>query len=300
MLNLTPFQSLYGIYRFLRIKLLRDRTPFACSLAPTSRCNLKCSHCYEQFNRIGTSKPELTVHQMIQVVESLYKRGVRHCTITDGEPLLSRLSREKCEVIANRFWITWLVTNGTFEFPDLPVLYIVSLDGPKAIHDAIRGKGVYDLIRKNMKSAPSDRFMATCTLTTVNHRHISETVQAASELGFRGIVFNWYTPFSENDPLWVPYIQRNTDIDMLIRHVRKEPDFILNTRRELDLLRSPEWTVRCPNWCTISIDAFGHSKRPCVLGSRAVCEKCGCHVFPSLIRILERAERTLLLRAVEI
>ncbi|MFX1598579.1 MAG: hypothetical protein ACFFC5_05905, partial [Promethearchaeota archaeon] len=168
------------------------------------------------------------------------------------------------------------------------------------IHDAIRGNGVYDLVKKNMKSAPSDRFMATCTLTTVNHKHISETIQAALELGFRGIVFNWYTPFSENDPLWVPYVQRNSDINVLIRHIRKEPNFVLNTRGELDLLRSSEWTTRCPNWCTISIDAFGHLKRPCVLGSRAVCEKCGCHVFPSVVRILERAERTLLVRGLGI
>ncbi|MEM5794360.1 MAG: radical SAM protein [Candidatus Aenigmatarchaeota archaeon] len=281
------FKELYAYYRFFKVKYLKDRKPFACSLAPTAQCNLKCPGCYERINRLKREK-ELSIDQFSSLVDLLLKKGIVQCTLTDGEPLLNNKSIEKCEIAVKKFWVTWIVTNGTQELPDFDVLYIVSLDGNKKIHDKLRGKGVYDKMKKNIKSSPTDCIVGTSTLNSINHNYITEIVESAMDLGLRAIAFNWYTPFSNNDPLWVDYQQRNRDIDLLIKLKEKYYDFIANTTEELEMMRNSGWTKRCPNWCTLSIDAYGKIKKPCVLGENVLCEKCGCHVFPSVLLTIEK------------
>ncbi|MFQ6134957.1 MAG: hypothetical protein ACE5KU_03980, partial [Nitrososphaerales archaeon] len=117
----------------------------------------------------------------------------------------------------------------------------------------------------------------------------------AIDLGMIGIVFNWHTPFTEDDPLWLNYEERNRNIDTILGLSDKHNDFIWNTPEELEILRSSEWTQRCPNWFVISVDASGRRKQPCVFGG-AVCEKCGCHVFPSLLATLGRTKQGMLMR----
>jgi sulfatase maturation enzyme AslB (radical SAM superfamily) len=279
-----------GLLRYFKMRFFSDLEPFGCSLAPTIRCNLKCPNCYEQYRRAGRfhkKKGELTVEKMEALVTELAQKGIRHCTITDGEPLIDRESLEKVEVIIDRFWVNYLVTNGTHEFPDYKVMYILSLDGPPKVHDSMRGQGVFDSIKKNVKSSPSDFIYALCTIDKQNREHIEDTVLTAQDLGLRGIMFNWKNPLSLEDPTWVPFSDRNMDIDEILGLRSSYGDFICNTEVELDHLRDPNWGDICPHDFIISIDAFGNRKRPCIFGSRADCYRCGCHVFPALLETVK-------------
>ena len=245
-----------------------------------------CSHCYEGPNRERAKKAgskELSVEQMEALAEALAKKGIRHCTITDGEPLIDARSIEKVEVIVKRFWVNYLVTNGTMELPDLEVMYIVSLDGPPKVHDALRGDGVFTRLKRNVRSSPNDLIFGLCTLDMNNRDHLEDVVRTAEDLGLRGIMFNWKNPLSEHDPTWVPYLQRNMDIDAILSLKGSYGDMICNTELELGHLRTPEWGSICPHNFVISYDAFGNLKEPCIFGDLADCSRCGCHVFPALV-----------------
>jgi hypothetical protein len=96
-------------------------------------------------------------------------------------------------------------------------------------------------------------------------------------------MFNWYNPSGPDDRLWLDYNERNRDIDLLLSFIDKDPGFIYNSPFELEVLRTPDWTATCPAHWVPSYDAFGDLKKPCIFGERAICEKCGCHVFPSIL-----------------
>jgi sulfatase maturation enzyme AslB (radical SAM superfamily) len=285
-----PAFILKGLLKYFKLRFFGDSEPFGCSLAPTVRCNLKCPNCYEQYNRAKlwhSKQKEMSKEKMEKLVEELAQRGIRHCTITDGEPLLDRRSIEKCEVIIKRFWVNYLVTNGTKELPDFKVLYILSLDGPPKVHDLMRGDGVFKMIKKNIKSSPNDFINALCTVDTRNREHIEDTIITAQELGLRGIMFNWKNPLSLDDPTWVSYPKRNMDIDEILGLRDSYGEFICNTEIELDHLRTPDWGDICPHQFVISYDAYGNEKKPCIFGKLADCYRCGCHVFPALVEAVE-------------
>jgi hypothetical protein len=269
------------LQRLARLSLFGDKRPFGCSLAATGRCNLKCIHCYERRRR-KEKVGELSLEGMRELCEVLFDKGMRHCTITDGEPLLDRASIEKCGAIVDAFWATYIVTNGTKELPDFSATYIVSLDGPRKIHDTLRGAGVFDSIKRNTMRAPHDDLYALCTLNSLNRLYIRDTVNAARNLGVKGIMFNWYNPLKAEDPLWVPFPQRNQDIDIILGIRDELGGFVLNTAWELDILRSPKWAKDCPAQWIVSHDAAGRVKKPCIFQDPKMCGRCGCHVFLAL------------------
>ncbi|MDQ4066969.1 MAG: radical SAM protein, partial [Thermoproteota archaeon] len=259
-------QKAYFHYRIVRTSILHDRKPFACSLAPTLACNLACSFCYTASPRAVAKvqktrqlRQELTVDAFKELCLRLRKRGIRHATLTDGEPLLTEQSREKCKVAAEIFDQTWIETNGTFGFPRFRnTLYIVSLDGDEKTHDLIRGKGVFTKIRQNISSdIPADCYCNT-TLTRLNHIKIQSIVEAAKNLGANGICFAWSTPMSPKDTLYLSHAERQKDIDEIQRLKRLfYGDYILNSDEELDLMRTNQWSYRCPTWFVESYDAYG-------------------------------------------
>lgn len=273
------------LQRLARLSLLGEAGPFGCSLAATGRCNLKCLHCYERRRRKENAN-ELSLDGMCELCELLFESGIRHCTITDGEPFLDRQAIGKCEAIVDSFWATYIVTNGTREFPDFPATYIVSLDGPKKIHDRLRGEGVSDSLKRNIRQAPHDDIYALCTLNTLNRPYIRETVNEARNLGLKGIMFNWHNPLEKEDSLWVQFAQRNQDIDILLGMKDGAGGFIVNTRWELDILRNPDWARSCPSDWIASYDAAGELKEPCIFADPRMCSRCGCHVFPALKEVV--------------
>ncbi|HJU34525.1 MAG TPA: radical SAM protein [Nitrososphaera sp.] len=292
-------QKAYFHYRIIKTSILHDKKPFACSLATTLACNLACSFCYTAVPRafakgqkIGQSRQELTVDAFKELCLNLRKRGIRHATLTDGEPLLTSISREKCEAASEIFDQTWIVTNGTFGFPRFRnTLYIVSIDGDEETHDHIRGKGVFARIRQNLSSDNTADCYCNATLSGLNHAKIQSIVEAAKDLGVKGICFAWSTPMSPKDTLYLSHAERQHDIDEIqrLKH-RFYGDYILNSDKELDLMRTNQWSNRCPTWFVESYDAFGTRKPTCVFGEATsfMCENCGCNIYPSILTIIEQ------------
>ena len=277
---MLPYYLAYGFQEYLKSRISGLDRMIGCSLAPTIQCNLSCKHCYEVDNRISGQK-ELSLEEFDAIAERLARQGLKHCTLTDGEPLISRDSIAKCESAVGHFWINYIVTNGTQEFIDLPVSYIMSLDGPQKVHDSIRGEGVFEKVKGNLKSSPTDKIWGLCTLNSINYSHIQDTIEVARDRGLRGLMFNWHTPSSLDDPLWIDLEKRNKNIDQILELKIKHPDLIYNEGHVLETMRKSDWTSSCPSRLVPSYDAYGNLKEPCIFGG-GICERCGCHVYPAL------------------
>lgn len=87
-----------------------DRTPLSGGLEITSRCNLRCVHCYLQDTSFTN---ELTYEQICNILDQIADEGCLWLLITGGEPLL-RPDFADIYIYAKRkgFLIT-LFTNGT-------------------------------------------------------------------------------------------------------------------------------------------------------------------------------------------
>ena len=116
------------------------------------KCNLRCSHCYQE-----DYKSELSLEELKKIFFSYRdfcsKNNFKgHINFTGGEPFLSKNFfplLDLCEEYGNTFGI---LTNGTLldeetvlklkKYSKLSFVQI-SLDGTEKVHDSVRGKGNY-------------------------------------------------------------------------------------------------------------------------------------------------------------
>jgi Fe-coproporphyrin III synthase len=132
------------------------------------------------------------------------------------------------------------------------------------------------------------------TINSLNHNTIDDLVNEWNET-INKIGFQFHTPFADNDPLWLPYGEtRNGVIDNIIKLRKKYPNFIMNTEKQLELMKG-NWggikttPVDCPSWAILSLDHKGKIKQPCCIGSsdskalKPMCEKCGLGCYSILV-----------------
>jgi len=144
-------------------------------------------------NKIG-------VREIEPQLESIRRLGVRWIVFSGGEPLMNAELPEMCSLLrAEGIRLTLLSTglllkkcadDVTANFDDV----IVSLDGPREIHDGIRRvPGAFDLLREGVLTLrnirPNIKITARSTLQKANHCHLMETVHAAKQLQLDGISF---------------------------------------------------------------------------------------------------------------
>ena len=116
----------------------------------THRCNLRCSHCYQEeyASELQYSELESLLGQYISFCEKNSFRG--HINFTGGEPLLSEHLFPLMEQCDKNDITYGLLTNGTLiddaiterlcSFKGLSFVQ-VSIDGTEKTHDSVRGKG---------------------------------------------------------------------------------------------------------------------------------------------------------------
>ena len=125
----------------------------------TNRCNLSCRHCFVYRDANPNETPE-SIHDELgdaDILETLTALRDRHGILSmlwmGGEPLLKpRLLAEGIRLFARNT----ITTNGTAPLIDFgpSVLYVVSLDGPEDLNDAIRGEGVFRRVVRNLARIP--------------------------------------------------------------------------------------------------------------------------------------------------
>jgi len=132
---------------FLKFKAKKP-TPLFASYNVTGRCNMKCAFC-EWWK---TDTLELPTKKALAAIDAVCSLGVPFFDLSGGEPLLRKDLNVLAKRAASHGCFVSMNTNGTLlnesrvsEVADAFDLVVVSLDGPKEVHDKIRGvPGTYD------------------------------------------------------------------------------------------------------------------------------------------------------------
>ena len=139
-------------------------------------CNLACKYCFK--NVRGDLEFD-DVRRFADIVTALYPRADRYIMDLSGagEPLLRKdlvlRIADYCKTLSDKFMREFLptfVTNGTLldgqtvkELQDAGIIFGVSLDGTKDMHDRNRvfanGKGSYDIVERNVRNIERKTFL---------------------------------------------------------------------------------------------------------------------------------------------
>jgi len=166
-------------------------------LYPHSRCNCRCLMC-DIWRARG--KGELSRQDVEGWLPEWQKLGVRRIVLSGGEALLHSDLDAFCEPLrAAGIGIT-LLSTGLLLRRDAGSLVrwcddvIVSLDGPRVVHDRIRNVArAYEKLAEGVAAVraadPRVAVSGRCTVQRENFRELRATVRAARELGLDRISF---------------------------------------------------------------------------------------------------------------
>ena len=184
-----------------------------------SRCNCRCLMC-DIWKREEAS--EITAANLERHRDSLRRLRVEWVVLTGGEPLMHSDLSALCVFLRALDVRLTLLTTGLLlsrRAAEVAALFddvIISVDGPRSVHDAIRRvTGSFDLIQSGVsevrKRRPDMRITARTTVQRMNHTSLRATVRAAKELGLDGISFLAADLTSEafNRPLLWPVEKQN-------------------------------------------------------------------------------------------
>jgi Fe-coproporphyrin III synthase len=289
--------------KYIGITLFHSKPAIYGSVDVNNICNLHCSHCYWWLNRKNDAE-DLSAEQWREIIRRTFKRQhVYVVTLVGGEPTMRPdIIQVFCEEMPRRVCV---VTNGTFPLKRFENLYFywISLDGTEEVHDSIRGKGAYVKTKQNIleyrrgpdrKGKPAWKdIWITMTINSLNYNTIEDLVEEWKSK-VNKIGFQFHTPFIKNDPLWMPFGDKRTQVvDSLISLRKKYPHFVINGEKQLSLMKG-NWggigttPIQCPSWAILSLDHMGRIKQPCCIGSadkglKPICEECGLGCYSVLV-----------------
>ncbi len=173
---------------------LRKKLPYLLGIVITDKCNLNCFYCESK----NSGRYHFSYADAKQAIFDAYKRGHRALYFTGGEPMIWEDNGIGLETLIEYarelgFFDVFVFTNGTMPLNISECSYIVTIDGPKEIHNKIRG-GTYDLVIENVRNAVSKAVFASITFSKANLNCMADYIREMRALGiFKGISFNLLT-----------------------------------------------------------------------------------------------------------
>lgn len=184
----------YGFKTFI----LKKELPYLFGLVITDKCNLNCFYCESQ----NSGRYHFSYEHAINTIENAFQRGHRSLYFTGGEPMLWEDNGHKLDELVQYarkigFLEVFIFTNGTIPLNIEQCNYIVTVDGPRNIHNQIR-QNTYDLIFQNVEGAATKAVFASITFSKSNFLYLDQFVREVTETKlFRGISFNLLTHWPE-------------------------------------------------------------------------------------------------------
>lgn len=260
----------------------------------TNHCNLACTHCFIYRDGNPNAAPdsiraEMSDADMLETLEGLRDRHhINSMLWMGGEPLLKKKLLARGVRLFARNTIT---TNGTAPLVDFGrgVHYVVSLDGPEDLNDALRGEGTFRRVLRNLAALPEgfgSTVQVQCVVTRRNEHRLEELVETLRKLSVGWMTFSFYVPKKDDatGDAWDTNDQRAGAVREVLRLKEAHPGFVRNTRRSLELMLPPECErviENCPSqkWVLplwLGDDAFVTPF--CCYGNDVDCARCGAWV----------------------
>ncbi|HEU4559974.1 MAG TPA: radical SAM protein [Longimicrobium sp.] len=156
-------------------------------LYPHSRCNCRCVMCDIWRAR---ERAEVAPGEVAGWLDEWRRLGVQRVVLSGGEPLMHSQIWELCEVLAGAGIAVTLLSTGLLLRRHARELVrycddvVVSVDGPPAVHDAIRRiPGAFAKLADGVAAVkdadPAVRVSGRCTVQRANYRELRATVAAA-------------------------------------------------------------------------------------------------------------------------
>jgi len=254
--------------------VLRNKSPYLLGLVITDRCNLNCFYCESK----NAGKINFAIDQARHALSDAYKRGHRSLYFTGGEPMLWKDGEHGLhELVAYArelgFFEVFIFTNGTFPLDIERCNYIVTIDGPREIHNGIRN-GSYDLIIKNVRNSVTKAVFASITFSKANVQYLEQFIDEISELDlFRGISFNLLTHWPEIiEKYGLSYAERIELLDK-IWQLKKEGHAIVLSAAAYTALKENNWKRPIPQ---IELGTPDRTFTCCRdIDNPSICANCG-------------------------
>jgi Fe-coproporphyrin III synthase len=168
------------------------------ALTVHSACNCRCVMC--DIWKANSDKREISAEELERHVDAIAALRVQRVMLTGGEPLLHRNLWALCRQLrALRIRITLVTTgllieNHASDIANVADTVVISLDGNRETHDAIRRvTGGFDRIARGVMALrgenPPPRLIARSVLQRRNFSSLQETIAAAQGMGFDEISF---------------------------------------------------------------------------------------------------------------
>ncbi len=177
----------------------------------TERCNLRCSHCYQN----GHEGDDLSFEESVDFIDECadllrswsasYGVDFRPSfNITGGEPLLQENLPSILNLLRENGFSIYLLTNGTLIdrwWADLLKKSSVSgvqisLEGTQKVHEAIRGRGSFDAAICGVNHVLDTGLPVTLnlTLSEINAPCLDDMIDLAIDLGVQRLGFSRLVP----------------------------------------------------------------------------------------------------------
>ena len=177
-------KKIRGLKNIFLANFFGFKYPLHAELRFTNRCNQDCIYC----DCKSRPKKEMTTKEIIQFIDEIHKNNF-HLTLTGEEPLLREDIGKIISYIKKKDIILSMTTNGTMvplkinKLKHLDYL-ILTLDGPRKIHDMQRGVGSYNKVLNAAKIARLNGLTVEflTVLTKHNIKHIPFLLRIGKKL----------------------------------------------------------------------------------------------------------------------
>ena len=260
-------------------------------LAAYPDCDLSCEGCYSSDDRRGRSPDAKRLAWYVDQAASCGACAIH--VVGKGEPFLSAArGRDLLEVAAGRPHLLFVIaTHGMAIEPlvrDMArlsnLLLLVSIDGPRDVHDARRGEGTFDRVRASMRMLQRHGVpFGTSTMVSGANWEVATTGAFLRQLADDGAllaVLSRFFPLSTDSP---SRLSLSADAIAQVR-MRVERARVGSAIPILDLDEIEEHTgCRSRAGLSIHIDVATGSVSPCI---RVPFAPDGCRIEPSEARTL--------------
>ena len=273
--------------------LFRKKDPILGTVIVTDRCNLKCRHC--SVNNITAVMYPYS--QIRREMEQLYDMGVRILFFCGGETFLWRDGEHTLRNLVTEakdmgFRIVNVVTNGTFPI-DLPEadLILLSLDGDRARHNAIRGD-TFDTILENVRNATADNICFYMAINQINKDAVRDVCLLAKETEHvRAVSFNFHTPYPDTRELALSREEKAACCETIAR-MRKAGAPVFNLPGAFPYLVENRFPTPCYQ-CVVMENGKLSTCGRCI-AVPGLCQECG-YFFVAEYTLLFRGNLRILL-----